>query len=284
VVSKGKQSIYLCAISNVQSGACKEDCKFCTQSLQYGADVSTFGFKSVEDVVNEAKKAKENKASGFCLVTAGKGLDDKKIEKISAYARTVKKELDINLIGCNGIATIEQLKELKNAGIDSYNHNLETAKEFYNEVCTTHSWEERFQTCLNAKEVGLNLCSGGIFGLGETLKNRNSFINSLKELKPKSVAINFFHQNESLPIKQKPLTKQEALDIIKRINQEVNPLKTMVAGGREIIFKDNLDEIFKSGANSIVIGDYLTTKGNETTKEISLIENLGYNIKSSCNE
>ena len=193
--------IYLCAISNIESGTCNEDCKFCTQSVKYKADIQRYRRKEIEEIVIEAKRARENKAVGFCLVTAGTGLDDKRLDYVCRAADAVHKAVpDISLIACNGIATYEQLKELKKHGIENYNHNLETAREFYSEICTTHSWDDRYNTCLDAKKAGLYLCTGGIFGLGETQANRVSMLESIASLEPMSVPINFFHPNEALPL------------------------------------------------------------------------------------
>jgi len=171
--------IYLCAISNIRSGICREDCKFCTQSAKWGADIKRYKQKEVKDIVNEAKLAKKNRAVGFCLVTSGKGLDDKTLEYVCETSKAILKEVDIKIIACNGTASKEALKELKKAGVSIYNHNLETSEEFYPSICTTHSWEERFITCENIKSAGLRLCSGGIFGMGESEEDRISLLNSL---------------------------------------------------------------------------------------------------------
>ena len=139
--------------------------------------------KDIKDIINEAKIAKQNQAIGYCLVTAGAGLDDKQVEFVSQVAVAVKKEIpDINLIGCNGIASKDQLKELKKAGISNYNHNLETSQEYYKQICTTHSWEDRYKTCQNVNRVGLNLVCGGIFGMGENDNDRISMLNSISSL------------------------------------------------------------------------------------------------------
>ena len=259
--------IYLCAISNVSSGNCSEDCKFCTQSAHYKTDIPTYKEKSIDEVVKEAKLAKKNKAVGFCLVTSGKGLNDKKVEYISKLAYAIKKEVDISLIGCNGVASISQLKELKKAGITNYNHNLETSKEFYPNICSTHSWQERFETCLNVKSVGLKLCVGGIMGLGESREDRYSLLKSIKELNPFTIPLNFYIPNKHLPLKTTSITKDEALFWIKEYRKNFDSI-IMVAGGRELIFKDKWLEAIKAGANSIVIGNYLTTKGEKVDKDL----------------
>ena len=273
--------VYLCAISNIRSGACNEDCKFCTQSVKWGADIKRYKQKSIEDIVNEAKIAKKNRAVGFCLVTSGKGLDDKTLEYVCKATKAVLKEVDINIIACNGTASKEALRELKNSGVSIYNHNLETSKEFYSNICSTHSWDDRFITCENIKSVGLRLCSGGIFGLGESKEDRISLLNSLKELNPDGIPLNFFIENEKLPLKATH-NKKMALNIIKMFRENFQNSIIMIAGGREIVFGNNWIEAIKAGANSIVIGDYLTTKGEKSDKDIEILKKEGFKIANEC--
>ena len=277
--------VYLCAISNIESGTCNEDCKFCTQSVKYKADIVRYRRKTIEDIVEEAKKARANKAIGFCLVTAGKGLDADRLAYVVSAAKAVKElDLGLKIIACNGTATYEQLCELKAAGVDNYNHNLETSREFYKEICTTHDWDERYQTCLDAKKAGLNLVCGGIFGLGETHEDRISMIQSIASLEPTNVPINFFHPNEALPLVKNSISKEEAFKLISLVKEMVpNAHKIMVAGGRELMFGENQYEVFQHGANAIVIGDYLTTKGNSASKDIEALEKLGFQIAPKCN-
>jgi biotin synthase len=281
-----KNKIFLCAISNIESGTCNEDCKFCTQSVKYKADIQRYKQKDIATIVEEAIRARENKAVGFCLVTAGKGLDDKRLDFVCRAAVEVKKlNLGMKIIACNGTATKEQLLELKKAGVDNYNHNLETSREFYKEICTTHTWDERYETCQNVKEVGLNLVCGGIFGLGESREDRISMLKSIASLNPMNVPINFFHPNEALPFTNNPLSRQEAFELIKLTREMVpDAHKIMVAGGREVMFKEDEYKIFEYGANSFVIGDYLTTKGKSPKEDIENLEALGYEIAFQCDK
>ncbi len=277
------KKIYLCAINNIESGTCNEDCKFCTQSVKYKADIQRYKRKSIEDIITEAKIAKKNKATGYCLVTAGAGLTDDRLEFVCQVASAVKKEVpNINLIACNGLANVEQLKELKKAGINRYNHNLETSKEFYPSICTTHSWDDRFQTCLNVNSIGLGLVCGGIFGMGESDDDRISMLKSIAKLNPTTVPLNFFHPNEALPMIKNTLDIDVAFSLIKKAREIINPKKLMIAGGREITFKDKQYDIFKYGANSIVVGDYLTTSGQTASKDLLNLEKLGYTIAEDC--
>ncbi|MDD3324751.1 MAG: biotin synthase [Sulfurospirillaceae bacterium] len=279
------KAIFLCSICNVSSGSCSEDCGFCTQSAHHNVDINKYTYKMIEQIVQEAKKASENGAIGFCLVTSGKGLDSKKLTYICDAAKAVRSELpNIHLIACNGIATVEQLCEIKEAGVNSYNHNLESSHSFYKKLCSTHSWEERYQTCLNIKEAGLFLCSGGIFGLGESREDRRDFLECLQALQPQTMPINFYHPNPALPIKAAPLSEEEALEIIIETKKMLPNTTLMIAGGREITFKKNPMAIFEAGADAIVLGDYLTTQGELPKKDLQMILSSGYTIATSCHQ
>jgi len=275
------KKIFLCAICNIKSGVCNEDCKFCNQSVKWKSSINRYIKKEISEIVKEAKIAKKNKASGFCLVTSGKSLDDDILEYVSKATKAILKEVDISIIACNGIATKEKLKELKKVGVKIYNHNLETSKEHYINICTTQKWEERFITCENVKSVGLRLCSGGIFGIGESKKDIVSLINSLKKLNPEGIPINFFIENKKLPLKATH-NKKYALDIIKNFANEFKNSIIMLAGGREVVFGSDFKEALIAGANSIVIGNYLTTKGEKPSKDLEYLIKKGYEIANEC--
>jgi len=278
------KQIFLCAINNILSGTCLEDCKFCTQSVRYHADIERYNYKKIEHIVQEAKIAKGNGALGYCLVTAGKGLDDKKVDFVARAAQAIKKEVEgLNLIACNGTANKEQLQYLKEHGLDSYNHNLETSERYYAEICSTHPWSERYETCENVKSVGLALCSGGIFGMGEEKKDRDDLLKSIASLSPESTPLNFYHPNPALPIKTRNLELEEAIDIIKQARGLLGKEKLlMVAGGRELLFTGKEQLMFESGANAIVIGNYLTTEGIEASSDKKMLDALGYEVATSC--
>ena len=280
------KKIFLCAISNISSGHCLEDCKFCTQSVKYGAKIERFYHKPIEEIVKEAKQARERQAVGFCLVTAGKGIDDKTLRFVCEATEAVKKEVaQLNIIACNGTASKEQLRILKDHGVSSYNHNLETSSSFYPNICTTHEWKERYETCENVKKVGLKLCTGGIFGLGETMDDRISLLESVKSLEPESVPLNFYHPNTALPLERNLLPKEEALEMIRIARRLLGEsCRIMVAGGREITFKDEDYKIFEAGANAIVIGNYLTTQGNDPMRDHKMLATLGLQIALNCND
>ena len=278
------KQIFLCAINNILSGTCKEDCKFCTQSVRYHADIERYSYKEIAQIVSEAKRAKANGALGYCLVTAGKGLDDKKVDFVARTAHAIKAEVEgLNLIACNGTATKEQLTYLKQHGIDSYNHNLETSKRYYPHICLTHTWEERYETCENVKASGLTLCSGGIFGMGETEEDREALLQAIASLKPESTPLNFYHPNPALPIKSRNISLKEGLEIIKKARTLLGEKALlMVAGGRELLFGGKEAHMFEAGANAIVIGDYLTTSGVTPKKDQTMLETLGYEVATHC--
>ena len=280
------EKIFLCSICNINSGTCNEDCKFCSQSVRYKADIDRYKQKPIEDIQKEAITARDNGALGFCLVTADKGLNDKTLEFVCSVAEAVQKVApELRLIACNGTATLEQLLRLKAAGIKAYNHNLETSEAFYPQICTTHPWRERYETCQNVNEAGLVLITGGIFGLGESQADRISMLESLASLNPTSVPINFYHHNEALQLSPNPLTVDEALALVK-LTREMIPKaqRIMVAGGRELMFGERQSEIFANGANSIVIGNYLTTSGRAMHKDLEMLHSLGFDVATSVTD
>ena len=275
-----QDKIFLCSICNINSGTCKEDCKFCSQSVRYKADIERYKQKPIDDILSEAKTARDNGALGFCLVTSDKGLSEKTLEFVCNTAKVLTKEVpELRLIACNGTATLEQLLILKEAGIKAYNHNLETSRDFYPQICTTHPWDERYETCQNVNKAGLVLISGGIFGLGETEEDRISMLESLKSLNPTSVPINFYMHNEALKLNPSTIKTDEALSLIK-LTREMIPdaERIMVAGGRELMFGKRQNEIFKFGANSIVIGNYLTTSGRMMSKDLDMLKSLDLEV------
>jgi biotin synthase len=275
-----QDKIFLCSICNINSGTCKEDCKFCSQSVRYKADIERYKQKPIDDILREAKTARDNGALGFCLVTSDKGLNDKTLKFVCDTAKVLTKEVpELRLIACNGTASLEQLLTLKEAGVKAYNHNLETSREFYKQICTTHSWDERYETCQRVNEAGLVLISGGIFGLGESQEDRVSMLESLRSLNPTSVPINFYHHNEALELKPNPLSTDEALSLIELTRKTIpDAERIMVAGGRELMFAEHQGEIFKHGANSIVIGNYLTTSGRIMSKDLEMLKSLDLEV------
>lgn len=273
------KEIFLCSISNVSSGGCSEDCAYCTQSARHDTGVARYKYKDIQEVIKEAKELKKYGMVGFCLVTSGRGLDEKKCEYIASLAEGIKKEIsDIHLIACCGRADLDKLKYLKKSGIDSYNHNLETSQKFFSKICSTHTWEERFETCENALRADLGLCSGGIFGLGEGWEDRIELLKSLRELSPHSMPINFFIPNPNLPIKQEKMSVEEALECITLSREYLPNARLMIAGGREVVFGEEQKCMFDSGIDAIVLGNYLTTAGESPKRDLDMLKSYGLGV------
>ncbi|MBN2963360.1 biotin synthase [Sulfurospirillum sp. T05] len=280
-------SIFLCAISNIKSGACEQDCAFCAQSISHGATIDRYSKKPIGTIIYEAKRAKERYATGFCLVSSGKSLTPKTLALVCDAAKAITDlDLGLKLIACNGVvADPEDLYTLKAAGVQAYNHNLETSEAFYPTLCSTHTWQERYRTCKHVGEVGLDLVCGGIFGVGESEEDRVSLLTSIASLNPKNVPLNFFHPNPALPISQPTLSQEEALKIISLARTCIpNAQKIMLAGGRERVFGKGNYTFFSYGANAMVIGDYLTTQGEDAKAELEALKTLGLEIAGACKE
>jgi biotin synthase len=279
------EKIFLCSICNINSGTCLEDCKFCSQSVRYKADIERYKQKEIKLIQEEAVTARDNGALGFCLVTADKGLNDKTLEFVCNVAKAVQEVApQLRLIACNGTATLKQLLVLKEAGIKAYNHNLETSESFYKKICTTHPWSERYETCQNVNAAGMVLITGGIFGLGESQEDRVSMLKALASLNPTSVPINFYHHNKALSLSPNPLSVDEALDLIEMTRKSIpDAQRIMVAGGRELMFGERQAEIFERGANSIVIGNYLTTTGRVMSKDLDMLQSLHLEVADQVN-
>lgn len=275
--------IDFCTIMNAKSGYCSEDCKFCAQSAHYKTDVDVYGLVSKESAL---KLAKENEIEGvnrFSLVTSGRGIDDKDFEKVLDIYDELNKEVKMDLCASLGIMEYEQLVKLKEKGVTMYHHNLETSREYYKNICTTHSYDERIATINAAKKAGVDICSGGIIGLGESFKERIKLAFELKELEVKSIPINVLN-----PVKGTPLENTESLsqeEILKTIAifRFINPEAYIrLAGGRNLI-DDYGKNCFNAGANATITGNYLTTSGNKICDDHKMISELKLEVrKNKC--
>lgn len=270
-----QNQIDVCTISNAKSGACSEDCKFCAQSSFYKTDVLIYGLKSVTELVTEARAAKENGAVRFGIVTSGNNLTEAELDLITEAISIIKNQVGIIPCASLGALTKEQLLQLKDAGLMRYHHNLETAPKFFSEIVSTHSYEERINTVKIAKSIGLEVCSGGIMGLGETFEDRIDFALLLQSLNVDSVPINFL-----IPIKGTPLESQstismdEAMKTIAIFRIILKDQVIKIAAGRETILKDFQGLGFLAGANGMLIGGYLTTRGRSVADDQQLIKQI----------
>lgn len=253
-----------CSIINAKSGKCSEDCRFCVQSGHYQTDAPVYPLKSKKEIVEAAREAREIGASRFSLVTSGRGVAKSDLPRICEIMDDIRAKVGIKVCGSLGILTRGQLAELKAAGMSRYHHNLETSEEFFPKVCTTHSFQDRIDTIKACQEAGLSVCSGGIFGLGESEADRISMAVSLKECRVDSVPINILIPLPGTPMaKNAPLGMEEILRAIALYRLILPTVPIRLAAGRETALADFLSSVFMAGADAMMIGGYLTQRGRD---------------------
>lgn len=265
----------LCSIINAKSGLCGEDCKFCAQSRRHKAKALVYSLKSVEEIVKQAKKAKEIGAEKFGIVTSGNRLTSRELEKITRAIKEIRDKIGLKVCASLGALRIEELKKLKSAGLSRYHHNIETSPRFYSKIVTTHSFKERIDTIKQAKRAGLEVCSGGIIGMGETLQDRIDMACILKKLNVDSVPINFLVPMKGTPLESlKPISCKDAIRTLAIFRIILKDKVIKIAAGRETILKDFQGLGFTSGANGMLIGGYLTIKGRELALDQKLVKEI----------
>lgn len=269
------QSIDLCTICNAKSGLCSEDCKFCAQSARYVTGATEYPLMSKDDVVECARRALEIGSDRFGIVTSGRGLSPDEVKSMADAAATVKKKIGIEVCASLGCLDYEQLVLLKESGIDRYHHNIETSRDFFPMIVTTHSFEDRIRTIENAAKAGLSVCSGGIIGMGESREDRANMALTLRELGVDSVPINILMPIPGTPLAgNQPISVSEALKTI-AIFRLVMPDKTIkLAAGRESFLKDFQGAAFVGGANGMLIGGYLTQRGRPVDEDKKLVREI----------
>ena len=265
----------LCTIINAKSGACAEDCKFCAQSCRYTTGIETYPLKSNKEMLAAAIAAKKNGAERFGIVTSGNTLTKKELQRLADCISDIKARVDIKVCASLGGLDEKDLWLLKKAGISRYHHNIETSRRFFTRIVTTHTFEERLATIKAAKNAGLEVCSGGIIGMGETWKDRIDMALLLKALDVDSVPINILVPIDGTPLQG--VNKISCADAVKTIAIFRIILKDKVvklAAGRETVLKDFQAAAFMAGANGMLIGGYLTVKGREIAEDRKLIEEI----------
>lgn len=264
------------ALINAKSGKCPEDCSFCAQSTFYDTGISKYPLLPVEVVLENAKKAKQAGATSFCLVCAYRSPPEKDFEQICNTISEIKSKIGIEVNVSLGFMTPERAARLKNLGVKRYNHNLEAAESYFSAICNTHNFADRVNTAKIVKKAGLELCSGGIIGMGESPKQRLELAFSLASLNPEEVPINILIGREGTPLEAlRPMDPLEAIKTI-AVWRFIMPKTILkIAGGREVHLKDNDRLALKAGANGIITGGYLTTGGNAPNKDIAMIKEIG---------
>jgi len=277
---KGKK-INLCSIINAKSGACSENCSFCAQSAHHKTKISKYPLVKSKVIAAAIKAAVKNHVRCFGIVTSGNSISEIEIDKICASVRE-NKEQGISIAASIGSLGLEEFKKLKKAGLKKFHHNIETAESFFANICSSHSYADRIATAKAAKKAGLELCCGGIFGLGESRRQRVEFAFALSQLDADSIPLNFLNPIAgTLLAGQKPLSADEILKSIAVMRYILPDKDINICGGREVNLRDLQSWIFFAGANGIMAGDYLTTKGRSADQDIKMIEDLGLKVNEA---
>jgi biotin synthase len=270
-----KDTVDLCSIMSVRAGGCTEDCSFCAQSSVSRAGIDRFPMKKKEEAGFRADAARQYGAKRFCLVTGGKRLSPRDLAAICDMIPVVKSS---GLLPCATLGLLDggELEALKAAGLHRYHNNLETSGSFFSSICTTHTYKDKVATIVSAKEAGLSVCSGGIFGLGETWEDRVELAMALRDLDVDSVPVNFLTPVKGTLLESKEtLNPIEALKIISLFRFLLPQKEIRVCGGRAATLGQLSAFIYMAGADGLLIGDYLTTKGWEPARDLGILDSLG---------
>jgi biotin synthase len=270
--------IHLCSIVNVKAGGCSENCRFCAQSVLYQTDSPRYGLIEPDAVLAAADEAKANGVTGLGLVAAWRGLEegpvlDEICERFEELKRSGKARPDASL----GIIKDQKVADrLRQAGVECYNHNLESSRRFYPQVCSSHTYEDRVQTIGHLKHAGIKICSGGIIGMGETREDRCDLAFSLRELGANVVPINILNPVPGTPFANvEPLAPLEILQTIACFRFILPRQEIMIAGGRTVNLRDMQSMIFLAGASALMVGNYLTTLNQPVEKDLQMLKDLG---------
>jgi len=267
--------VELCNIMNAKSGQCGEDCKFCAQSAKHTTGISIYPLKSKDEMLIAARRALEIGAQRFDIVTSGDSLKEHELKIIIEAVYEITSKIGIKMCASLGSLTRDELVSLKEAGLTRYHHNIETSPRFFSKIVTTHTFEDRLKTIRAAKSAGLEVCSGGIIGLGETMEDRIEMALILKELGVDSVPINILVPIEGTPLGAQPrITPQEAIRTIAIFRIILKDKIIKIAAGRESVLKDFQAQAFMAGANGMLIGGYLTIKGKSVEDDWRLVKEV----------
>lgn len=271
------KSVDMCGIVNARSGMCSEDCKFCAQSVYHNTAAPIYELLNIEQTIIAAQKAEEQGAKRISIVTSGKGMDhDPDFGKVINSIQAIMSNTNLNVCANLGTLTLDQAHMLANIGVKRYAHNLETSKNFYPSVCTTHSYEERESSIKAAKAAGMELCTGGIIGMGESWQDRIDFAFALLDLDVASIPINILNPIKGTALED--ILPPSPLDIIKTFSifRFILPDKIIrPAGGREINLRDMQGLLMLSGANGLIIGNYLTFTGRSAVDDFQMVQDAG---------
>ncbi len=268
-------------IISLKTGGCPEDCHFCSQSGLFESPVRS-AWLDIPSLVEAAKQTAKSGATEFCIVAAVRGPDDRLMAQLAAGIEAIRDEVDIQIAASLGMLTAEQVDRLAAMGVHSYNHNLETASSYFPNVVTTHSWEERWETLSMVRDAGIEVCCGGILGMGETLEQRAEFAAELAELGPDEVPLNFLNPRPGTPFGDvEVLPASEALKAVAAFRLALPHTMLRFAGGREITLGDlGAKRGLLGGINAVIVGNYLTTLGRSVDTDLELLADLQMPIKA----
>jgi biotin synthase len=272
------------SLINAKSGACPEDCAFCSQSVRYSTDVEVYAFLDIDDILTAARSTKEAGATQFCIVVAVRGPEERLLRKVIDAVEAVHRETGLEVACSLGLLKPEQAERLAAAGVHRYNHNLEAPRALFPQICTTHSYDDRVATALLAKDAGMELCCGGILGMGETLEQRVDFAYELAELEPCEVPINFLLPSGTPLGEERLITPREALQAIALFRLILPDAWLRLAGGREYVLGELQGMGLVAGANALIVGNYLTTLGRAPEEDHALLDALGMPVAEGPGE
>lgn len=269
----------LCSIINAKSGKCSEDCKYCAQSAHYNTKVEEYNLLDEDTIL---KAAKENKVKGvlrFSIVTSGRKPTKSDLDKICKIIKRIKSETELEVCASLGLLDKDDLKKLKEAGLTRIHNNLESSERFFKTVCSTHTTQDKIQTIKFAQELGLDICSGGISGLGESWEDRIDLALTLRDLKVMSIPLNFLCAIEGTPYENNKLLTPDEILRICAIFRFINKKAFIRLAGGRYLTKDSGEKCLRAGINSLITGDMLTTTGATIKSDIKMAENMGFEIK-----
>jgi biotin synthase len=265
---------------NAKKGGCSEDCHFCSQSARYATDVVAEPLRETPEFLVAAREARDRGAVEFCIVVAVRGPSRALLDRVCDATRAIVADLpEMHVAVSLGILSDIHCAALVEAGVHKVNHNLETSRRHFPAICSTHSYDDRWETCLRAKRHGLELCSGGVIGMGETAEDRLDFLCALQELGPVEVPINFLNPRPGTPFADRSIVDAvEALRFVAMARLALPDALVRLAGGREITLQGLQDLGMRSGASGIVLGAYLTTAGREDEEDFAMLRRTGFRV------
>ena len=271
-------NVHLYFLKNAKSGLCPEDCGYCSQNVKSTAPIEKYNLLNEDQILDGARKAYEAQARTYCIVTSGRGPTNSEVDRVSEVVRKIKDDYGLHICCCLGLLDSDQATTLKEAGVDRINHNLNTSRKYYEEICTTHTFDDRLDTLKVARDAGMELCAGVIAGMGEEYGDLVDVALELNGIKVESIPVNFLNAIDGTQLEgTQDLAPQFCLKTLCLFRFANPETEIRIAGGREI----NLRTMQAMGlypANSLFVSDYLTTKGQAASEDFKMIEDLGFNI------